>query len=566
MSKNSRWTALPCGRQKGLRLFSLFLAAIIIFSGAAQGNAGSWVPMSSGITDSIAGIWGSSGNSVFVVGNYRAPGPEPPPPPAVAGGKIWHFDGSSWTQVFISGVYLRDIWGSSGADVFAVGGTGWEGAGHPYNEGIILHYNGTSWGAMIRNEIPLSGIWGSSGHDVFAVGGIYQDGFLSFPNVGKILHYDGVSWIEMPVVAPVLGGVAGSSWNDVFAVGGSGTILHYDGSSWSAMSSGTTQGLSGIWANGGNDVFAVGATGTILHYDGSSWSAMSSGTSKNLHAVWGSSGTDVFAVGSEYVSYSNTYEYIILHYDGSSWSTMTSGSGDLSGVWGSSSSDVFAAGGQTMLHYDDYPPTVVSTNPAGSANQVAVNTTVQTIFSEDLDSSTINASNFVINPVISGTVSYDKTTRTAIFAPSANLAYNTTYTATLKSGVKDLAGNPMAADYSWSFTTDAQSSGGGGGGGCFIATAAFGSFLAEEVIILQEFRDRYLLTHPAGKGMVSLYYRYSPPVANYIADHESFRAAIRIALMPVIYSIKYPMAAGLLFVVMGGGVAIIRNRRFNKEP
>src|SRR5207237_10439060 len=43
--------------------------------------------------------------------------------------------------------------------------------------------------------------------------------------------------------------------------------------------------------------------------------------------------------------------------------------------------------------------------------------------------------------------------KTATFTPSSNLAASTTYTATISTGVKDLAGNAMAANYVWTFTT-----------------------------------------------------------------------------------------------------------------
>ncbi len=75
---------------------------------------------------------------------------------------------------------------------------------------------------------------------------------------------------------------------------------------------------------------------------------------------------------------------------------------------------------------------------------------------------------------------------------------------------------------------------GGGGGGCFIATAAFGTKMAKEVRILSEFRDQVLLTNSWGRKFVKMYYTYSPPIADYIAQKESLKQIIRICLKPLI--------------------------------
>ncbi len=78
--------------------------------------------------------------------------------------------------------------------------------------------------------------------------------------------------------------------------------------------------------------------------------------------------------------------------------------------------------------------------------------------------------------------------------------------------------------------------GGLGGGGCFIATAAFGTDLDEHVVTLRNFRDEKLLTNPIGTKFVQEYYKYSPPIADYIAEHDTLRFAVRSALRPVIFA------------------------------
>jgi hypothetical protein len=102
-------------------------------------------------------------------------------------------------------------------------------------------------------------------------------------------------------------------------------------------------------------------------------------------------------------------------------------------------------------------------------------------------------------------------------------------------------------------------SSGGGGSGCFIATAAFGSYMAPDVMVLRSFRDNYLLTNSFGRAFVKLYYKYSPPLADYIAKHESLRTATRVALTPVVYSVKYPMGL-FLFAGLMIGLAVYRRK------
>jgi len=106
------------------------------------------------------------------------------------------------------------------------------------------------------------------------------------------------------------------------------------------------------------------------------------------------------------------------------------------------------------------PPTVVSTNPANNETGVAINHAANATFDEAMDPATLNTTNFTLsgpgpNPV-TGNVAYDAVNFIATFTPGSNLAPNTQYTATLTTGVKDLAGNALAVNYVWTFMTGAQ--------------------------------------------------------------------------------------------------------------
>lgn len=71
-------------------------------------------------------------------------------------------------------------------------------------------------------------------------------------------------------------------------------------------------------------------------------------------------------------------------------------------------------------------------------------------------------------------------------------------------------------------------------GGCFIATAAYGSYLDPHVKILRRFRDNYLLTNSFGRLLVRTYYRLSPPAARWLSEHDRAKVAVRVFLIPLI--------------------------------
>jgi uncharacterized repeat protein (TIGR02543 family) len=72
--------------------------------------------------------------------------------------------------------------------------------------------------------------------------------------------------------------------------------------------------------------------------------------------------------------------------------------------------------------------------------------------------------------------------------------------------------------------------------GCFIATAAYGSPTAEQLDVLRGFRDGVLLESAAGSQFVALYYRLSPPIADYISGNSFLKTLVRELLVdPVVW-------------------------------
>ncbi len=96
-------------------------------------------------------------------------------------------------------------------------------------------------------------------------------------------------------------------------------------------------------------------------------------------------------------------------------------------------------------------PVISSVTPGNLSTNISVNAVVSAVFSEAMNSSTLTSSTFTLNNGATGTVSYNGTTAT--FIPSVSLAYSTTYTATISTGVQSASGLALGSPYSWSFTT-----------------------------------------------------------------------------------------------------------------
>ena len=119
---------------------------------------------------------------------------------------------------------------------------------------------------------------------------------------------------------------------------------------------------------------------------------------------------------------------------------------------------VEAAGGP-----DTTPPTLTVATPSNGAAGVLVGANVTATFSEALAPGTVNGTTVQLRDaaaqVVAATVSWNAATSSVVLDPSSPLAYSAAYTATVKggaSGVTDVAGNPLAADVTWTFTTQAR--------------------------------------------------------------------------------------------------------------
>jgi hypothetical protein len=112
-------------------------------------------------------------------------------------------------------------------------------------------------------------------------------------------------------------------------------------------------------------------------------------------------------------------------------------------------------------------------------------------------------------------------------------------------------------------------------GYCFVATAAYGTSMAEEIQVLRKFRDECLLTNPVGEGLVDFYYQVSPPMAEFITEHPSLKPIVRTALTPFVamgaivvntsLTVKVAILGSLALVLMIVTVWMIRRRHGRSE-
>ena len=139
-----------------------------------------------------------------------------------------------------------------------------------------------------------------------------------------------------------------------------------------------------------------------------------------------------------------------------------------------------------------------------------------------------------------GTHTYDAGTVVNLQAtPNSGYSFiKWTGTGTVASSTAPSTTITMNGDYSIT-ANFAPSEGGGTGGGCFIATAAYGTPTAPQLDVLRAFRDEVLLKSAVGSRLVDFYYKVSPPIANFISQHNVVRTLVRdFVVDPIVWLAK----------------------------
>jgi hypothetical protein len=166
----------------------------------------------------------------------------------------------------------------------------------------------------------------------------------------------------------------------------------------------------------------------------------------------------------------------------------------------------------TSLIVDVTPPEITSFAPLPPVNDTVCNWTT---FNVTVDQS-VNVS-WYLNDTLQFTNNSVREANCTLHAEVAG-----------EHNVSAIASNANGADVqTWAWNVSSP---------CFIATAAYGTPLHEDIEVLREFRNGYLMTNPAGRTVVKIYYASSPPIADVLRENEGLRAVVRVSLVkPLVY-------------------------------
>jgi len=251
-----------------------FMLAVGTAGRAFARTAGTWAQTTSGTSQALEAVWGTSATDAWAVGRS---------------GIALRWDGTTWTRTPSSvTALLSGLWGDAANRYFAVG-----------SGGALITWDGTAWSSVASaTNQNLRAVFARASNEVWAVGA-----------AGTVMRFNGLGWgaapvqgipdaegVEQPITDELLAVWAASS-TDAWAVGENGRMLRWDGSRWNIVESEWKTALRGIYGLAANDIWAVGTAGHILHYDGVEWQKLDNASIATLYAIHGDGLGQVIAVG-----------------------------------------------------------------------------------------------------------------------------------------------------------------------------------------------------------------------------------------------------------------------------
>jgi hypothetical protein len=220
-----------------------------------------WFKILAPVANSITSIWGSSATDIW----------------AGSDDGLLHYDGNNW--VLMSAISVHHLHGQSASLVFGTDGAG-----------KMFAFDGLSWSTVANLGGITYTVWVVGPNDVWT-GGMSGGSAIA-------MHFDGAKWTNtMSGGMKAVADIWAASSNDVWAVGFFGEISRYDGKVWSSVLTLPPGGtFNSVHGESPTSVWAVGHE--MHHFNGSKWSKVKSPVSFALQAVWGSTSTGMWAVGS----------------------------------------------------------------------------------------------------------------------------------------------------------------------------------------------------------------------------------------------------------------------------
>lgn len=268
----------------------------------------SWQTVTLETTGYLGAIWGYTPDDVWMNTSIQ--------------GTLYHFDGSCW-EMFDTGTgrSFRKFWGSANDNIWAIG-----------NEGTLLHWNGTDWLEYVATGYVLKDIFGVSESEIWAIG---YSCICYWPDVyyeyGLAMRWDGSDWqVETTSwLDPEISCIWGAGEDDVW-IGGSGTpMYHWNGTRWIASDPDTHWYVYEMDGVSADDIWGCGAGGHLVHWDGEDWKPAHSGSLMHVHDIcsvtpwnaWSACCDSIGDMGSS-----------VFHWDGSRWMQALQSPGTISAV------------------------------------------------------------------------------------------------------------------------------------------------------------------------------------------------------------------------------------------